>query len=929
MKQLVVDPFWRMLLAVMLLVGLVMPAVAVPMVLMNTTTDVEAADLMNITNPSGVGPITVPAGGWVNVTWDFHSDQTGEQQFLVEIYNTSHSLECQTADPGGMTFTSLPTTYCGTYTMTVQVPIKTTACTGWYCVKVRSLTNSTYPSVATAQDIECDAVYIDGDPPRVELLTPDTTGNYRNSNTINVSWTMYDEGGIYNSSLWYSDDCGGNWSVIEGTDGGGDWWDGSVNTGDPQGSNPNGTYWHYVHVGNQTDGYIGSNDNISANETCHKGHIEVRVEDYVNLTNSSQSGDPGFTIDNTAPEVNIDYPTGSETWEGCTWEYINFTYSDNCGPLKGNISYSTSSYGGPWTPIPGATNLTLQDTGGTYNFSWHVPITINTSDFHIRVNVTDCPGNDGGDVTPPFRVLSPLTMLDAITGWSWPWTGERHPVNANDRSRIMVVFNKPLNLSTVSMSDFRVVGKTITDMQINNDHIAGDHGGAWQGFSYVFLDVMPIMATDETPAVQLVGCVSAMDSSVDPLCGNITVPITPDWGTQDGIAPIISVTSSPEEPGLNEEVTVTVTASECLNEAYLFISGPNQWPQDYYWNECKPIGWPTDWWTQQEWGDIPLNSSDRKHIWENETECCAGAPGGQGPRDCGDWYAMIPAGGFGCNEGSKTWTYTFFNTLSDKKDWFVEVAAHDFSIHSLSNPEMPFMPWKHEKWTEESLLFWSHDRYSTWLCEGWNLISFPGEPEDNTLEGIFGRWGGGVTAIHTYTTFMGGSGSWASSFLDPVSGTWLGSVFDIVPGKGYWVWCSPPDLELQMYLKPIDPLELPPSFDLQPGWNLIGTVDWGRFWTADGGSGVAQDYWPGGLVWLDWYFASLMSPDNPMVLWGYCACERHWYSYTWNLQQWLGIDHFLLCDTAIAPLNRGFWISSTRPITLFPASTELPESPVL
>jgi hypothetical protein len=896
-----------MLLAVTLLVGLVMPAIAVPMVLMNTT-DVGAADRINEIVPDEFDPVTVGAGQWVLVNFSFHSDQDGAQDFVVHFVNESLD-PWNAAEPN--TLTHHDTNQCTNYSLSRWVQVKPGAASGWYCVRVWSITNT------SMYNETCGSLYIDGDAPEVELLTPTTEGNYRNSNTINVTWTMYDEGGIYNVSLWYSDDCGGNWTMIPKTGIPDEvWWNGSTqDPGDPVGTNRNATYYHWVHVGNMTDGYKGVNSTISNNETCRKGHIEVRVEDWVNLTNSSKSGDPGFTIDNTPPKVNIDYPTGSETWEGCTMEWINFTYSDNCGPLKYNISYSTSSYGGPWYPITkGKVNLTWPGPGvdGHVNYSWHVPVTINTSDFHIRVNVTDCPNNDGGDVTPPFRVVSPLKMIDAITGWIWPWTGERHPVNANDRSTIMVVFNKPLNFSTVSVSDFNVVGKTITDMQINQDHITGRHDGAWQGFAYVFLEVMPIMATDETPTVQLVGCVRAMDPSVDPLCGNLTHPVTPDWGTQDGIAPIISVTANPEDPGVNEEVTVTVTASECLNEAYIFIErNRDRWPQDYDWNMCKPIGWPTDWWTQEEWGSLPLNSSDRKQIWEQwSTPCCLLS----GDRCQPNWHAMMPADDYMCNAGSKTWTYTFFNHLSERVDWFVEVAAHDFSIHSLSNEEMPFMPWKHEKWTEESLLFWSFDRYNTTLCEGWNLISIPGEPVDNTLHGVFGSYGSGVTAVHTYTTYAGGAGMWESAFLDPVSGMWIGSLYEIKPGVGYWVWCSPPEMNLRMYLNPVDPLAGMPSFDLQAGWNLIGVIDWGRYYASDPDP---IHHFP--LVWLDWYLGSLMVPDNAMVLWGYCNCERDWYSYIWN-KQWMSQDS----PPKIAPLMRGFWLSCSRPITLFPAGVDIP-----
>jgi hypothetical protein len=459
---------------------------------------------------------------------------------------------------------------------------------------------------------------------------------------------------------------------------------------------------------------------------------------------------------------------------------------------------------------------------------------------------------------------APLDLVDCITGWAWSW-GPRIPVNANARDTIMVVFNKALELdgdddcNMVTVSDFQVVGKTITGIDIHKDGISGRDGGVWQGYTYVFLKLSTLMPTDAKPTVKLVGCVSEeMDMPSPESLDGRSEPI--ECIAQDGIAPILTVTPSTEEPEYNELVTVEVTASECLNEAYLFIGKGH--PSDYCWNMCKPIGWPTDWWTQgddgrvpdlcplpipcpqpqdysasyPEWGEIPFDDPLRACVWEN-WDCCTmpEAPGGRKMGCDRNWLAMEPVAD-NCEPGSKTWTVTFRNTdFNPGRDWFVEVAGHDFS-HWL-----PDFPWKHEKWTQESFLFWGLEVEILELCEGWNLVSVPWHLDDPTPAGAFGSGMAysavgyaGITKAYYYTG--GQYGTWKYTALNPATGAWSGTLTKVVPGEAYWVWVSPPWMDWVLRMAEPDPLSVPPVLSLKKGYNMLGYVELAE-WQGTGGEG--------------------------------------------------------------------------------------------
>jgi hypothetical protein len=387
-------------------------------------------------------------------------------------------------------------------------------------------------------------------------------------------------------------------------------------------------------------------------------------------------------------------------------------------------------------------------------------------------------------------------------------------------------------------------------------------GPGWNGTTLVFLKVTPIMATDAQPTVSLVGCVNATDLGVVPLCAD-SEP-APILVAQDGIAPIIELTATPEDPDYNEMVTITATSSEPLKEAYLIALQHK--PDNYNWSSCKPIGWPVDF-------DSPCNVSQGE--WEM-SECSH--------KDfCANWTVMTIGG-----TGNKTATVSFRNEFRVMDPWFVEVAAHDFS-HCNE------WPWKHEKWTQESIKFHEVKYEKINLCEGWNLISVQRYLDDPSVGAVLPG-----SAVHKVYYYTGGDyGYWKYSLYDPLTGRWAGTINTIEPGKGYWVYCSPPEFTLRLYSAPIDPLQVPPVYHLVKGWNLIGfTKIWekGRDGTMD----------------ISTYFASLC-PFKAAVLYWWDACKQYWYKEDPDAE----IDEWDW-DEDDMKKDKGYWLYMTEAGDLAP-----------
>ncbi len=106
------------------------------------------------------------------------------------------------------------------------------------------------------------------------------------------------------------------------------------------------------------------------------------------------------------------------------------------------------------------------------------------------------------------------------------------------------------------------------------------------------------------------------------------------------------------------------------------------------------------------------------------------------------------------------------------------------------------------------------------LWPGNNLISVPGEPVDPSIDVVLPS-SHPATAVLAYDP-TDPVGPWLAATREP-GGTWSGPLTQINQGKGYWVDTSTFS-PLSVQLRERGSGEVPPTFPVTSGWNLIGVV---------------------------------------------------------------------------------------------------------
>ena len=132
--------------------------------------------------------------------------------------------------------------------------------------------------------------------------------------------------------------------------------------------------------------------------------------------------------------------------------------------------------------------------------------------------------------------------------------------------------------------------------------------------------------------------------------------------------------------------------------------------------------------------------------------------------------------------------------------------------------------------------------YKVAIRPGWNLISLPGTPVDNSI--------GDVMAGNPDTGIVLGyqNGAWVSAIRND-AGEWLGTLTDIVGGYGYWVQTTVFEA-ISATIPSADPTDVLPTVPVIAGWNLLGIVDisQGTAGSQPIGKEEADDY----FVSIDW-----------------------------------------------------------------------------
>ena len=182
----------------------------------------------------------------------------------------------------------------------------------------------------------------------------------------------------------------------------------------------------------------------------------------------------------------------------------------------------------------------------------------------------------------------------------------------------------------------------------------------------------------------------------------------------------------------------------------------------------------------------------------------------------------------------------------------------------------------------------AHAAYKVDIRPGWNLISLPGTPVDNSIGDVMGA------DLDAAIVLGYQNGAWVSAIRN--AGEWQGTLDEIVGGYGYWVQTTVFET-ISAVIPSADPTDVLPTVPVIAGWNLLGVVD-----ISQG----AQDSEPIGKEEADDYFVS--------IDW------RVGYYFDNESNDWQKIIPGADPDGAEPEIvnGKGYWIWSIRPGKLVP-----------
>ena len=139
------------------------------------------------------------------------------------------------------------------------------------------------------------------------------------------------------------------------------------------------------------------------------------------------------------------------------------------------------------------------------------------------------------------------------------------------------------------------------------------------------------------------------------------------------------------------------------------------------------------------------------------------------------------------------------------------------------------------------------DDFEIELQPGWNLVSFPGTPDDSAIGNVIGDTP--VTVVWSYDPSV--EGFWSVAFRDTAADDFSGTLKTIDAGHGYWM-LTDSFKELEVAIPALaggtvaggTPIA-PPTLSLVEGWNLVPVVD------------VTGDLDAGDFIDSDVYFTGL------------------------------------------------------------------------
>ena len=208
--------------------------------------------------------------------------------------------------------------------------------------------------------------------------------------------------------------------------------------------------------------------------------------------------------------------------------------------------------------------------------------------------------------------------------------------------------------------------------------------------------------------------------------------------------------------------------------------------------------------------------------------------------------------------------------------------------------------------TVTALIVSTLSAYNIYLMPEWNLISLPLIPDDNDIGNLLGS----VRGVESVWYYDAASATWQVY----TTGDAPDSLTTMETGKGYWVYMNEEDFEysapLDYGLPPtpapikfsytgqvLEPATAPPTYSLEPGWNLIGLH-------SERAKEVSLYLRPVTVPQQVW--ASLLQYDN------YISFEMGEEEGEGGAEIYLGCFRTLLDTDSMEP-GKGYWIYLVEP----------------
>ena len=572
------------------------------------------------------------------------------------------------------------------------------------------------------------------------------------------------------------------------------------------------------------------------------------------------------------------------------------------------------------------------------SLSGNVYVTVRAADLAGNSTVFDSDVLDGAQEMARLIIDTGAPSYDeAFTGVGWDNIDKA--LTFNDSGSIVLIFSDALtglDGDSVTAADFSVVGNTVTRADVFGEGAVTSSVSGLENVDTdlaVFLTLGSDLDPDEAPTVTIVG------SGVADEAGNDIVTGSQD--AADRIDPTITVDSiSPTLGGDGDTVTIAVSSDELLKSDDINVvitaldsnttlansvvdAGTNAWTittaavdestaysisvtgQDDVRN-AGSVGVA---------GNFDPDDEDDDVIFEGDvdmpaprvTPADAGTPVFRSPFfitiDFGVTSTGLTEHEGNEYEGDSHATVTLTNLTLDganilgqedtKNNIRFLVAVSDVALgdHTITvNAEDEA---GNSLVEDLSVTFTVIERPSVDidLEPGWNLVSFPGDPSDGSIDAVFAG-NDTVTAVVTYDPARPGG---FLSAIREADGSFAGTLSTITADRGYWintdtfetVEADIPGLEAgQVGL-------LPPTIPITTGWNLVPVRD-------VVGTGVS-----GATIAASVYLASIAA-DIAAV-----------YFYDTITNTW----EFLTVATDNVTVGKAYWVYTTAAGVLVPAGT--------